>query len=111
MANSKIVLRDGRVLMDLTTDTVTPDKLASSVTAHDKSGNKITGTMSANVKTYEITLAHLGNWILLTTLDAEVLEHINDPDLVVTLMKTSDYAYTYYTGTYSPLSSITRLRE
>ena len=34
------------VVVDLTTDTVTPDKLALGVTAHDKSGNKITGTTS-----------------------------------------------------------------
>lgn len=36
-----------QTLIDLTADTVTADKLASGVTAHDKTGNKITGTMSA----------------------------------------------------------------
>jgi hypothetical protein len=35
----------GKVLIDLTSDTVTPETLAEGVTAHDKSGAKITGTM------------------------------------------------------------------
>lgn len=34
-------------LSDTSTDTVTPDKLISGTTAHDKSGNAITGTMPA----------------------------------------------------------------
>ena len=35
----------GQTLIDLTADTVTPATLARGVTAHDKSGNMITGTM------------------------------------------------------------------
>lgn len=34
----------GKVLIDLTSDTVTPDKLAKGETAHDASGKQITGT-------------------------------------------------------------------
>lgn len=41
---SKIVYGD-KVLIDLTEDTVTPASLKSSVTAHDASGAKITGTL------------------------------------------------------------------
>lgn len=37
----------GRVLLDLTNDTVTPETLAKGVTAHDKSGALITGTMES----------------------------------------------------------------
>ena len=48
-------------------------------------------------KTYEITLGHVGNWVLLTTLDAEVLEHINDPNLVVSFMRLGEYEYVGYT--------------
>ena len=44
MAVNKVVY-NAKVLLDLTSDSVTPDKLAEGVTAHDKSGNKITGTM------------------------------------------------------------------
>ena len=38
------VLYNGKVLVDLTGDTVTADKLLKGVTAHDKAGNQITGT-------------------------------------------------------------------
>lgn len=42
MTNNKIILGD-EVLMDLTDDTVTEDTLLEGETAHDASGNKITG--------------------------------------------------------------------
>ena len=45
MANSKVLLSNGTVLLDLTGDTVAADKMLSGYTAHDKSGAKITGTM------------------------------------------------------------------
>ena len=44
MANNKVQLSDGTVLLDLTGDTVTPEKLAEGVTAHDAAGNRIVGT-------------------------------------------------------------------
>ena len=43
MAVNKIVIND-EVKIDLTADTVSPSTLASGITAHDKSGNIITGT-------------------------------------------------------------------
>lgn len=46
--------------------------------------------------TYEITLAKASGWVLLTTLDEDVLAHINDPGLVVSLMNMSGYAYEFY---------------
>lgn len=46
MPRSKIIYGD-EVLIDLTGDTVTADTLAEGVTAHDKAGNAITGTMQA----------------------------------------------------------------
>lgn len=42
MANNKIIYGD-KVLIDLTQDTVTPNKLAQGITAHDRSGAIITG--------------------------------------------------------------------
>lgn len=45
MAYNKIVLK-GQTLIDLTSDTVSADKLAKGVTAHDKTGAPIVGTMS-----------------------------------------------------------------
>lgn len=44
MANSKVQLADGTVLMDLTGDTVSPETLVQGATAHDAAGNPITGT-------------------------------------------------------------------
>ena len=44
MANSKVVY-DGETLIDISKDTVTPETLAKGATAHDSSGEPITGTM------------------------------------------------------------------
>lgn len=46
MATNKVQLADGTVLIDLTADTVTADKLLQGYTAHDASGAQITGTAS-----------------------------------------------------------------
>ena len=46
MAYNKIVLK-GQTLIDLTSDTVSAGKLAKGVTAHDKTGVQITGTMES----------------------------------------------------------------
>lgn len=48
MANSKIQLANGDVLIDLTGDTVSPDSLEEGVTAHNAAGEPITGTRSIN---------------------------------------------------------------
>lgn len=85
MAANKVTINtvDGEeTLIDLTSDTVTPETLAEGETAHDASGNVITGTMSRQVKwgdvlnkpfntTYSTTLVcdggtaglvHVGDW-------------------------------------------------
>lgn len=51
-----------------------------------------------NIKSYEITLTKAYGRILLTTLDDEVLAHINDKNLIVTLNNMNDYVYSAYTG-------------
>jgi hypothetical protein len=101
MAINKVVYNTengAETLIDLTGDTVTPETLAKGVTAHDKSGTTITGTLDTRCKSYEITLAKQYGRILLATLDSEVLEHINDTSLVVTLNNMSDYVLSKYTG-------------
>jgi hypothetical protein len=50
MAVSKVELANGEVLIDLTDDSVTPETLAEGVTAHDKSGAVIVGTMKASAE-------------------------------------------------------------
>ena len=52
----KVVLGD-EVLVDLTADTITPADLKSGVTAHDKSGAKITGTNTKDATTTDATAA------------------------------------------------------
>lgn len=46
---SKVVLSDGRVLIDLTADTITAADLAAGVTAHGADGAAITGTSTYDV--------------------------------------------------------------
>lgn len=48
MAVNKVVVNDETVV-DLTSDTVTSDVLLASYTAHDSSGNVITGILSDNL--------------------------------------------------------------
>lgn len=49
-------------------------------------------------RTYDITLAAATRWSLLTELDDDVLAHINDPGLVVTLSNMDGFAYEYYSA-------------
>lgn len=56
MGKNKIIY-GGTVLIDLTADTVTADKLISGITAHDKSGEIITGTCDYDVNSTDATVA------------------------------------------------------
>ena len=56
MAINKVIY-GGNTLIDLTADTVTADKLAKNITAHDKSGKVITGTNTYDADTSDATAA------------------------------------------------------
>lgn len=58
MANTTVnkVVYGGKTLIDLTGDTVSKDKLLSGVTAHDKSGAKITGECTYDVDSTDATV-------------------------------------------------------
>ena len=56
MAINKVIY-GGRTLIDLTSDTITPDKLAKDITAHDKSGAAIVGTNTFDSDTQDATAA------------------------------------------------------
>lgn len=56
MANSKVQLADGTVLMDLTEDSVTAASLAQGYTAHDAAGNQIVGEFVVDSYTRAETL-------------------------------------------------------
>lgn len=50
------VVYGSTVLIDLTADTVTADKILTSYTAHDQAGNQITGTCSFDVNSQDATV-------------------------------------------------------
>lgn len=52
--NNKVIY-NGQVLIDLTSDTITPEKLAAGVTAHDKTGAPITGSNTFDADTQDAT--------------------------------------------------------
>lgn len=54
MAYNKFITTDGLVLLDLTADTVTANKLPKGITAHDRSGTPIIGTAEATSGGYGI---------------------------------------------------------
>lgn len=54
MAINKVIY-GGNTLIDLTSDTVTPDKLHDGITAHDRSGAIITGTNTFDADTSDAT--------------------------------------------------------
>ena len=58
--NSKVVLTDGTVLIDLTADTVDAASLAEGITAHGADGAPITGTSTYNSDTSEDTVTASG---------------------------------------------------
>lgn len=57
MATSKVVLSNGTVLIDLTSDTITASDLASGVTAHGADGEPMIGTNTYDVDSSEATAA------------------------------------------------------
>ena len=57
MAKINKIIYGGNTLLDLTSDTVTADQLKSGVTAHDKSGEIITGTCTHDVDSTDATVA------------------------------------------------------
>lgn len=57
MANSKIVLGNGEVLIDLTADTVQKDKLLKGYTAHGADGEVMTGTCTFDSDTQDANAA------------------------------------------------------
>ena len=51
MGVNNVNLANGETIIDLRGDTVTPETLAEGVTAHNSSGDRITGTMQSTVNT------------------------------------------------------------
>lgn len=68
MSVNKVIF-GGETVIDLTADTVTAATLAKGVTAHDKSGAKITGTHTCPTPTYETWVFTMDNG---TTIEKQV---------------------------------------
>lgn len=83
MGLNKFITKKGRVLLDLTGDTVTPETLGKGVTAHDRSGEPIVGTMEGG-----------------SSLPIEVATEDEMTALLSTAEVGSVYKYTGTTGTY-----------
>jgi hypothetical protein len=85
-------------------DSVIAEMDSNGVTTANTSGCYCEGNIvveyTPNVRTYEITLTKKSGWTTLTTLDADVLAHMNDADLTVTLEKLGAYEYVYYAVPY-----------
>lgn len=63
MANNKVQLSDGTVLLDLTGDTVTPETLMAGVIAHNAAGERIVGAATAGGITNFPTIEEVrANW-------------------------------------------------
>lgn len=76
MANNKVIY-DGTTLIDLTSDTVTPDTLLTGATAHDASGAQITGTATGGGDLSDITTNING---LLKGAGGKVTQAVGDTD-------------------------------
>lgn len=63
MANNKVQLRDGTVLLDLTDDTVTPENLLSGVIAHNAAGEQIIGTVEVGGGNSPDAAEIRGSWL------------------------------------------------
>lgn len=70
MANSKVQLSDGTVLLDLTGDTVTPENLLSGATAHNAAGERIVGVATSGGITNFPTIEEVqANWTAVNLTD------------------------------------------
>lgn len=73
MAYNKFITTDGLVLLDLTADTVTANKLPKGITAHDRSGTPIIGTAEvtggggilAQPQLYPVTISRDGDTLII----------------------------------------------
>lgn len=61
---------------------------------------------TVSCKIYEITLAKSSGWIKLVTLDADVLEHINDPKFTALLAINDEYVNLSYSGSFFVAANI-----
>lgn len=101
MANNKVQLSDGTVLLDLTGDTVTPETLLSGITAHDAAGNPIVGTVVG------IKLTGIAITTPPTKTAYKAGETFNPAGMVVTATYSNGAKLTNPSYTFSPVGALT----
>lgn len=101
MANNKVQLSDGTVLLDLTGDTVTPEKLAAGATAHDAAGNRIVGT-AVGIKLTGIAITTPP-----TKIAYKAGETFDPAGMVVTATYSNGATLTSPSYTFSPAGALT----
>lgn len=99
MANNKIIYF-GEVLMDLTGDTVTADKILTGFTAHDKSGEIITGTcdFDSNTEDATITVAEMLDGKTAYARGSKLVGTMPNKGAVIGTISTKDGTYTIPMG-------------
>lgn len=110
MANQYVnkVAVNGKTVLDLSADTVYPGMLAKGITAHDKSGAKITGTLevpAAEERTVELSMPS-GNQVILPT-SGKVMRKVTvqKPDTLLPENIKKDVVIGGVTGTLDASSS------
>lgn len=101
MANNKVQLSDGTVLLDLTGDTVTPETLMSGATAHDAAGERIVGTAIG------IKLTGIAITTPPTKTAYKVGETFDPAGMVVTATYSNGATLTSPSYTFSPAGALT----
>jgi hypothetical protein len=90
----------------LITQETTIDNIITALEGKSVGGGGITpSNKGGNSKTYEITLLKTSGKILLLELDDDVLAHIDDPKLTVTLINVSGYSFEKYSVSFVTISN------
>lgn len=107
MANNKIIYF-GETLIDLTSDTVTADKMLTGFTAHDKSGEIITGTcdFDSNTEDATITVAEMLDGKTAYARGSKLVGTMPNKGAVIGTISTKDGTYTIPMGFHDGSGSV-----
>ena len=107
MANNKIIYF-GETLIDLTSDTVTADKILTGFTAHDKSGEIITGTcgFDSNTEDATITVEEMLDGKTAYARGSKLVGTMPNKGAVIGTISTKDVAYTIPMGFHDGSGSV-----
>ena len=111
MANANQVIVNGETILDLRSDTVTPETLQKGYTAHDKSGTKITGTLEASSvsvqPTKSVTITSNGTVSVTPDLPYDALKKVDVTVDVASGGGGGGLNYTYVEFSYAPYNEYT----